>query len=131
MAPIDNVAHGAGGVMFSVSFLQQFGVCGNAILTFAILQGPTRIGADGNCVVLRKETLASTSSLSTMKFYAVCKGDTSAEIWYSVTANTDVITSMKLIGGVASVGYVKPQNQAFTTTAPSGLVPIDWDTELV
>ena len=127
----DNVAHGAGGVMFSVSFLQQFGVCGNAILTFAILQGPTRIGADGNCVVLRKETLASTSSLSTMKFYAVCKGDTSAEIWYSVTANTDVITSMKLIGGVASVGYVKPQNQAFTTTAPSGLVPIDWDTELV
>ena len=127
----DNVAHGAGGVMFSVSFLQQFGVCGNAILSFAILQAPAHIGDRGKCVVMRKETLASTSSLSTMKFYAVCKGDTSAEIWYSVTANTDVITSMKLIGGVASVGYVKPQNQAFTTTAPSGLVPIDWDTELV
>ena len=66
-----------------------------------------------------------------MKFYAVCKGEKSAEIWYSVTANTDVITSMKLIGGVANVGYIKPQNQSFTTTAPTDLEEIPWNTELV
>ena len=127
-----NIAHAAGGVMFSVSFLQQYGKCGNAILSFAIMPSPSpHIGQYGKCVVLREEQMSTTTSLTNMKFYAVCKGECSAEIWYCSTSSTDFITSMRLIGGMADVGYIKVQNQSFSSTAPSNAVEISWNRELV
>lgn len=113
-------ASASAGVMLVLTFVQAVGYSGSAIMSFNI-DFTNHVGTDSKCVVLNcsKTLPTSVTTLSSMSMYVVAKSETSAEIWVSTNLLGSIISSMRLIGGNASIGYIIPQNQTYVTSEPS------------